>query len=109
MQAKNNLRPLPFYLQEDPAADGSRSIEQQLDDAAAEAAARGIPVRALLVRCARCGAFQWRLRVLGSALAEGRGMPEVFICTSATSACAVDRSVILLACLLPSRPRCSLR
>ena len=48
-QAKSALHPLPFYLEEDPATDGGRSVEQQLDDAAAEAEGRGIPVKALLV------------------------------------------------------------
>lgn len=59
LQAKCCVHPLPFYLTETGAAgsganhgtNGSSpgSIRQQLDAAAAEAAARGIPVRGLLI------------------------------------------------------------
>ena len=46
MQAKCLLHPLPFFLDETPSAP---SVAQQLDAATAEAAARGIEVRGLLV------------------------------------------------------------
>lgn len=58
-QAKCSVHPLPFYLTEPDSAEvasnggadgsGPSSIRQQLDAAAADAAARGIPVRGLLI------------------------------------------------------------
>ncbi|PSC76648.1 1-aminocyclopropane-1-carboxylate synthase [Micractinium conductrix] len=53
LQAKCRVHPLPFYLTE-PGTSGSGdgsggSIRQQLDAAAAASAARGVPVRSLLI------------------------------------------------------------
>jgi aspartate/methionine/tyrosine aminotransferase len=48
LQAKCCVHPLPVQLTEG-GSNGSGSLRQQLDAAAAEAAGRGIPVRGLLV------------------------------------------------------------